>query len=207
MVFFWGNKKGSSERKKLCFTLFMNPMDGDLKGYCSGKCTLTFQTPPSYGVPLGPKNLTTNSSRPLRMVTSCLLSINLITSVSMRRLPALGDDMVVGFHSVVFFTSSRGGELNWRRSWLGSIADPRKQRTSTGNNFHPDWTPTRVGLRWSSSSVGKILDCSTSSQPSSNTRTLLLRWKNVDGPRKIRVLSLKRERKQGRKGACKWILF
>ena len=124
MVFFWGNKKGSSERKKLCFTLFMNPMDGDLKGYCSGKCTLTFQTPPSYGVPLGPKNLTTNSSRPLRMVTSCLLSINLITSVSMRRLPALGDDMVVGFHSVVFFTSSRGGELNWRRSWLGSIADP-----------------------------------------------------------------------------------
>ena len=70
-------------------------MEGDLKGYCSGKWTLTFQTPPSYGVPLGPKNLTTNSSSPPSMVTSCLDSINFITSVSMRRFPALGDDILV----------------------------------------------------------------------------------------------------------------
>ena len=146
MVFFWGNKKWSSERKKLCFTLFMNPMDGDLKGYCSGKCTLTFQTPPSYGVPLGPKNLTTNSSRPLRMVTSCLLSINLITSVSMRRLPALGDDMMVGFHKVVFFTSSRGGELNWRRFVAGvdrgppEATDLNRQQFSSRLDPDKNWT-------------------------------------------------------------------
>ncbi len=75
-------------------TLFMNPIEGDLKGYCSGRWTRTFHTPPSYGVPLGPKNLTTNSSRPPRMVTSCLDSISLITSVSIRRLPADGDDIL-----------------------------------------------------------------------------------------------------------------
>ena len=78
----------------LILTLFMNPMEGDLKGYCSGKWTRTFQTPPSYGVPLGPKNFTTNSSRPPSIVTSCFDSINFITSVSIRRFPALGDDIL-----------------------------------------------------------------------------------------------------------------
>lgn len=76
----------------------------------------------SNSLPLGPKNLTQNSFNPPSRVTSCLLSIlsggwgrrgkqeirkiallkgnpvttyNLITSVSMRRFPALGDDIVV----------------------------------------------------------------------------------------------------------------
>lgn len=30
------------------YILFMKPIDGDLKGYFSGKSTLTFHTPPSY---------------------------------------------------------------------------------------------------------------------------------------------------------------
>ena len=68
-------------------------MDGLLNGYCSGRWTRTFHMPPSYGVPLGPKNLTTNSSSPPRMVTSCLLSISLMTSVSIRLFPADGEDM------------------------------------------------------------------------------------------------------------------
>lgn len=80
--------------------LFINPIDGDLNGYFSGKSTRTFQTPPSYDakwiemkqkirinttrtiqkhikyiLPFGPKNLTQNSFRPPKIVTSCLDSI------------------------------------------------------------------------------------------------------------------------------------
>lgn len=62
-------------------------MEGDLKGYLSGKSTRTFHMPPSYGAktkwPLkkcnslsaGPKNLTINSFDAPRTVTSWLLSI------------------------------------------------------------------------------------------------------------------------------------
>ena len=81
-------------------TLFMKPILGDLKGYCSGRWTLTFQTPPSYGVFFGPKNFTINSSKPLRIVTSCFDSISLITSVSIRLFPALGEDILVFQSSV-----------------------------------------------------------------------------------------------------------
>ena len=49
----------------------MKPIDGDLNGYLSGRSTLTFHTPPSYGVLLGPLNLTINSLSPPRIVTSC----------------------------------------------------------------------------------------------------------------------------------------
>ena len=35
--------------KKIQNLNFKLPIEGDLKGYLSGRSTLTFQTPPSYG--------------------------------------------------------------------------------------------------------------------------------------------------------------
>ena len=121
----------------------MNPIEGDLNGYCSGRWTFTFQTPPSYGVPLGPKNLTTNSSNPLRMVTSCLLSISLMTSVSIRRFPALGDDIL----SLKVFSC---------RKLVGGLSLPRKKCFKTRRKIHKNFLSKFIST-WSFLSVETLL--------------------------------------------------
>ena len=107
-------------------TLFMKPILGDLKGYCSGRWTLTFQTPPSYGVFFGPKNFTINSSKPLSIVTSCFDSISLITSVSIRLFPALGEDILTIFLislGVTLIISVRAALSPWPRLSEQALTD------------------------------------------------------------------------------------
>uniref|UniRef100_A0A8D8YEF6 Uncharacterized protein n=1 Tax=Cacopsylla melanoneura TaxID=428564 RepID=A0A8D8YEF6_9HEMI len=61
------------------------------------------------------------------MVTSCLLSISLITSVSIRRFPALGDDML-SVYELILTTVDETLHERSRRHTSPSFRSTRKER-------------------------------------------------------------------------------